>query len=107
MKEITNPMASVIHECASLGMAPMTAASPWWGREDFQKSYSVATTMVGMERKNENSSAAGRVIPASSPAVIVDMERDVPGKTAERTWQRPIQIAWPTDISAISSVGPP
>jgi len=25
---------------------------------------------------------------------MVDMERDVPGKTAEKIWQRPIQMAW-------------
>ncbi len=41
-----------------------------------------------MDRKNENSSAAGRDIPATCPAAIVDIERDVPGKTAEKIWQR-------------------
>ena len=43
--------------------------------------------MVGIDRKNENSSAAGRDMRASSPAVMVDMEREVPGKTAEKIWQ--------------------
>ena len=63
--------------------------------------------MVGIERKNENSSAAGRLIPASSPAVMVDMEREVPGKTAENIWQKPIQTACATDISSMSSVSLP
>jgi hypothetical protein len=48
--------------------------------------------MVGMETRKLNSSAAERVMRTSWPAAMVDMERDVPGKTAEVTWQRPIQI---------------
>ena len=60
--------------------------------------------MVGMERKKENSSAAARDIPTSCPAAIVDMEREVPGKTAERIWQAPIQIAWPPWMSSIFQV---
>ena len=46
-----------------------------------------------MERKKENSSAASRDIPATCPAAIVHIEREVPGKTAESTWTAPIQIA--------------
>jgi len=49
--------------------------------------------MVGMERKNENSRAASRDRPATCPAAIVHIEREVPGKTAERIWTAPIQIA--------------
>ena len=49
--------------------------------------------MVGMERKNENSSAESRDIPAIWPPAMVDMERDVPGKTPEKIWQKPIQAA--------------
>src|ERR1019366_7750068 len=60
--------------------------------------------MVGMERKKENSSAAARDIPISCPAAIVDMEREVPGKTAERIWQAPIQMAWPPWMSSIFQV---
>jgi len=40
--------------------------------------------MVGIERKNENSRAEARDIPAICPAAIVDIEREVPGNTAER-----------------------
>src|SRR5262244_480417 len=57
-----------------------------------------------MERKKENSSAAGRDMPANCPLVIVDMERDVPGKTAEKIWQKPIQIACSVETSSIVSV---
>src|SRR5215471_19296920 len=57
-----------------------------------------------MERKNENSSAEGRDIPAICPAVMVDMEREVPGNTAEKIWQMPIQIACHMDISSMRSV---
>src|ERR1700756_1461803 len=58
-----------------------------------------------METKNENSRAAARDMPASWPPAMVDMERDVPGKTAEVIWQRPIQMAWPSDIRSTSLVG--
>jgi len=40
--------------------------------------------MVGIETKNEKSRDADRDIPANWPAAMVDMEREVPGKTAER-----------------------
>ena len=49
--------------------------------------------MVGIERKKENSSAASRDMPAICPAAIVHIEREVPGKTAERVCTAPIQIA--------------
>ena len=35
---------------------------------------------------------------------MVDMERDVPGKTAEKIWQNPIQIACAKLISSIFQV---
>src|SRR6266536_4606477 len=60
--------------------------------------------MVGMDRKNENSRAAARDIPAICPAAMVDMEREVPGKTAERIWHAPIQMAWPRLIASIFQV---
>src|ERR1700693_6357323 len=74
---------------------------PWI---DLKSVYSVATVMVGMERKKENSSAAARDIPTSCPAAMVDMEREVPGKTAERIWQAPIQMAWPAWMSSMVQV---
>src|SRR4029077_10768199 len=73
-------------------------------RSDFSRVYPVATTMVGIDRKNENSSADARDIPANCPAAIVDMDRDVPGKTAERIWQAPIQIACPRLIASMCQV---
>src|SRR5438045_3715467 len=60
--------------------------------------------MVGMERKKENSSAAGRDMPATCPAAMVAIERDVPGKTAERICTAPIQIACEIDMLSISVV---
>src|SRR5437762_8109722 len=59
----------------------------------FRKSYPVATSIVGIDKKNENSSAAERDIPATCPAAMVDIEREVPGKTAERICAAPIQTA--------------
>src|SRR3954463_15014123 len=56
--------------------------------------------MVGIERKNENSSADARDMPAICPAAMVDIEREVPGNTAERIWHAPIQIAWPRLIAS-------
>ena len=56
-----------------------------------------------MERKKENSSAASRDMPATWPAAIVHIEREVPGKTAERTWTAPIQIAVGSFVSSICS----
>src|ERR1700757_2980530 len=68
---------------------------------DFRSVYPVATTMVGMDRKKENSRAEALDIPANCPAAIVDMERDVPGNTAERIWHAPIQIDCPRLMSSI------
>src|SRR5437870_2688815 len=70
----------------------------------FFSANSVATSIVGMERKNENSSAADRDIPATCPAAMVDIDRDVPGKTAERIWQAPIQIECSKPICSIRSM---
>src|SRR6266852_9799346 len=60
--------------------------------------------MVGIERKKENSNAEARDIPAICPAAMVDMDRDVPGKTADKIWQAPIQTAWPRLIASIFQV---
>src|ERR1700752_2989807 len=73
-------------------------------RTDFSRVYPVATTMVGIERKKENSRAEARDIPASCPAAIVDMEREVPGNTADRIWQAPIQSDCTRLISSILQV---
>src|SRR5207237_4129274 len=67
----------------------------------FKKSYPVATIIVGIERKNENSSAAGRDMPATSPAAMVDIDREVPGKIAERICIAPIQTACGKLISSM------
>ena len=72
--------------------------------EGFEQVIAVAASMVGMERKKENSSAAVRDMPATCPAAIVDMERDVPGNTADATWQMPIQMAWTSETSSMRSV---
>src|SRR5258708_33221554 len=60
--------------------------------------------MVGMETKNENSRAEARDMPASCPPAIVDMERELPGRTAEKIWQKPIQIACGRLLSSIFQV---
>src|SRR5271166_460158 len=73
-------------------------------RSDLYKVYPVAATMVGMERKNENSNAEARDIPASWPPAIVDMEREVPGNTPEKIWQKPIQMDWPRLMLSIFQV---
>src|SRR5437867_200081 len=57
-----------------------------------------------MERKNENSRADARDIPAICPPAMVDIDRDVPGNTAERIWQAPIQSAWPVLMASIFQV---
>src|SRR5258708_5206046 len=102
MNDTTNPISSTTHPCASMWVTPI-AFSPL-PRSDFNRSYPVAATIVGIERKNENSSADARDIPASCPAAIVDIEREVPGNSAERIWQAPIQIAWPRFISSMCQV---
>src|SRR5262249_25654658 len=58
--------------------------------------------MVGIDSRKENSSAVDRDIPTSSPATIVDIERDVPGNTADKVWQHPIQTAWPYSMVSTS-----
>ena len=60
--------------------------------------------MVGIDRKKENSNAADRDIPAIWPAAMVDIDLDVPGKTAEVICAMPIQIACGKLIASISNV---
>src|SRR5438445_13220374 len=71
---------------------------------DLNNVYPVAATMVGIDKKNENSNAEARDIPANCPAAIVDIDREVPGNTAERIWEPPIQMAWPRLMSSILQV---
>src|SRR3954465_10301066 len=92
--ETTKPTARTIHS------RPFSAPTPPCLR-NFSRSYNVAAAIVGLERKKENSKAASRDIPAICPPAMVDIERDVPGKTAERIWQAPIQMAWPSDIPSM------
>src|SRR5689334_20924633 len=94
-------MPSVIHFCAS--STPAESGLPG-ARMVLYRSYTVAANIVGIERKNENSSAASRDIRATCPAAIVDIDRDVPGNTADRIWQAPIQIACGNDMSSITQV---
>src|SRR5438067_8967158 len=105
-KETTKPIASTIQLCGVMlsGARPASAAASCRGRIVFNKSYPVATTIVGMERKNENSSAAARVNPAVCPAAIVDIDREVPGKTADKICTAPIQTACGKLISSMSVV---
>src|SRR5579871_159306 len=102
MKETTNPMASTTQPCGSICATPI-GFSPL-PRSDLYIVYKVAAAIVGMETKNENSSAEARDIPAICPAAIVDIEREVPGNTAENIWQNPIQIDWPRLMSSIFHV---
>src|SRR5271165_2897892 len=97
--ETTKPMARTIHPCASICDTPI-GFSPL-PRSDLYSVYKVAAAMVGMDRKNENSSAEARDMPASCPPAMVDIERDVPGKTAEKIWQKPIQMDCPMLMSSI------
>src|SRR5579872_5890466 len=60
--------------------------------------------MVGSARKKENSRAEARDRPAICPAAMVDIDREVPGKTAERIWQAPIQTAWARFIVSTDQV---
>src|SRR5258705_7966423 len=60
--------------------------------------------MVGIERKKENSSAAARDMPASCPPAIVAIDRDVPGKTADKIWHAPIHTAWAKLMSSMRHV---
>src|SRR5215470_1471308 len=91
INDITNPMPSTIHPWASIPDTEIAVAC--FPSSDFNKSYPVATIIVGMDRKNENSSADARDIPASCPAAIVDIDREVPGNTADRIWHAPIHTA--------------
>src|SRR5580704_5618626 len=95
-------MAKTIHPWASIcetpiGFSPLPIS-------DFNSVYPVAATMVGMERKNENSSAEALDIPASWPPAIVDIEREVPGNTPENIWQKPIHAACARLMSSIFQV---
>src|SRR5579863_8038587 len=95
-------MASTIHPWASICETPI-GFSPL-PMTDLNSVYPVAATMVGIDTKKENSSADARDIPAIWPPAMVDMERDVPGNTPEKIWQKPIQIACPRLMSSIFQV---
>src|ERR1700758_783763 len=102
MNDTTNPIASTTHPCGSMSDTPI-GFSPL-PITDFKNVYPVATTIVGNATKNENSSADARDIPANCPPTIVDMDRDVPGNTAEKIWQNPTQTACPKLISSMCHV---
>ena len=51
-----------------------------------------------------NMALYGAALTAASIGSMVAMEREVPGKTAERIWQMPIQMAWPRFICSIRSM---
>src|SRR5271154_4253168 len=101
--DTTKPIASTIHPCVSILDTPI-GFSVLLPCNDLKSVYNVATVIVGIDRKKENSNAEARDIPANWPAAIVDIERDVPGKTADRIWHAPIHTAWPRLISSICQV---
>src|SRR4029079_398789 len=92
-KETMDPIASAIQLCEFMLSGAM-AASPkslYSGRTiALRRSYPVDTAIVGIERKKENSSAAERDRPTTCAAAMVHIEREVPGKTAERICAAPI-----------------
>src|SRR5216684_5109342 len=100
--ETTNPIPKTTHWWALICETPI-GFSPF-PSTDLYKVYPVAATIVGIERKNENSSAEARDIPAIWPPAIVDIDRDVPGKTPEKIWQKPIHADCPRLISSIFQV---
>src|ERR1700758_3061087 len=101
--DTTNPIPSTIHPCASILDTPM-GFSVLLPCSDFSSVYPVATTIVGIDKKNENSNADALDIPANCPAAIVDIDRDVPGNTADKIWHAPIQIACGKLISSMCHV---
>src|SRR5215471_14263966 len=102
INDTTNPMASTIQPCASMPVTPMGFA--FFPTRDLSKSYAVATIIVGIDKKKENSNADARDIPANCPAAMVDIDRDVPGNTADRIWHAPIHTACPRLISFMCHV---
>src|SRR3954451_14803445 len=86
INEITNPITSKIHSCPLTDNGARFSSAPRCpcGATTLSRSYPVATTIVGIERKNENSNAAERDIPATWAAAMVDIDRDVPGNTADK-----------------------
>src|SRR6202011_5993452 len=102
INDTTNPMARTSHPWGSICETPM-GFDPL-PMTDLNSVYPVAASMVGMDRKNENSNAAARDMPATWPPAIVAIEREVPGNTAEKIWQKPIHTAWPIDRSSIFQV---
>jgi hypothetical protein len=81
MPQITIPIANTSHPCVPIWLIPIGFSL--FPITDFNKSYSVAAIIVGMEREKENSKAALLDMPANCPAAIVVIERDVPGNMAD------------------------
>src|SRR5688500_14581218 len=88
--ETTNPTASPPQQWPST--LKVSAASEVCPRTAWNSLKPVAANMTGIDRKNENSSAAGRLSPATWPAAIVAIERLVPGNAAARICAAPIKI---------------
>src|SRR3989344_4023588 len=59
---------------------------------DLRRSYPVAASIVGMARRNENSTISLRPIPRSMPPTIVAPARDTPGTMAS-AWMHPMKKA--------------
>src|SRR2546426_9966111 len=64
-----------------------SCASPGWRSTD-RISYPPAASRVGTPRRKENSVAAGRLSPKSSPTMIDAPERGAPGKATATSCER-------------------
>jgi hypothetical protein len=67
------------------------------------RSSPVAAAIVGIAKRNENSTAFCRDSPVSCPPTIVAAERDTPGMT-DRDWMTPIAVACFGDICSKLSI---
>jgi hypothetical protein len=94
INDTTNPIPSTIHPCASILDTPI-GFSVFVPCNDLYNVYSVAIAIVGIDKKNENSSADARDIPTTCPPAIVDIDREVPGNTADKIWHAPTHTACP------------
>lgn len=68
IKDMTNPMPRACHSTGVMLEMPL------WREK------TVAPNMVGIARKKENSAAALAERPAARPPMMVEADRDMPGK---------------------------
>ncbi len=98
LTEISAVINAPMHPIASSPYSPFVNRLPF-----FTRSYPVAAIIVGIAKRNENSTAVSRFMPRRSAPIMVAAARDTPGIT-ESDCAHPIKNASLVVISVAFSL---